>query len=685
MKYFFLFVFLLCTISLTFAQKKNSILFQNDQLDFRSEPTNINPEWAPFFHGVASGDPLADRVIIWTRVTPDEMNEAPIDVTWQIATDPMLENVVQSGTFTTNIDRDYTVKVDVTGLSSNTTYYYGFSALDKHSLTGRTKTTPVGVDSEHLKFGVVTCSNFQAGYFNSYQNLSKRNDIDAVVHLGDYIYEYPNAVFGDSTLIEDRPIEPQTELLSLEDYRTRYSTYRLDTNLIRLHQQHTFISVWDDHESANNSYVDGAQNHTEGVEGAWEDRKSIAKQVYFEWQPIREVPDQRVYRSISYGNIADLILLDTRLEGREEQLNDALDPALLDEDRTILGTEQREWLFNELSTSTAKWKIIGQQVLFAELNIGWAAFVDDMLDYYQYESLFLDTWDGYPAERTKILDYLETNAIDNVVILSGDAHISNALDITDNPNDLEFIDFPGFGEIPNYSENDTYDPTTGEGSVAVEFMTPSVTSSNFDEQFGAELAVVAQDQVNSEIEVFGGIVNLGNPNPHMKYANLVDHGYMLIDVKPDSVQANWYFNAIAVPDAPEVFDTAMYTLDGANRLNSASTESAPKAEQEEPAPLDPPGLTSVNELDVSNFALLGNYPNPFTETNTLHFSLAKANTVQVKLFKADGTFIADLLQDRLPAGTFSLQLDGTAFAAGQYYYWIKSGKEILTSKLILVK
>ena len=406
--------------------QNDAILFQNDRVNSRNNPTFFNPDWAPFFHGVASGDPLEDRVIIWTRVTPPEMDNNPVEVVWRIATDPMLEQIVQTGSVQTDAQRDYTVKVDVTGLSPGSTYYYGFTALEKHSLTGKTKTTPLVDEAIHLKFGIVSCSNFQAGYFNAYHRLADRNDLDAIIHLGDYIYEYADGVYGDPDLFEVRALEPASEIISLEEYRTRYSTYRLDTNLIRVHQQHPFITIWDDHETANDSYPGGAQNHDEAVEGPWNERKEAAKQAYFEWLPIRENTAPHIYRVIRYGNLMDLILLDTRLEGREQQLSDVTDPALQDPDRTLLGQLQKNWLLDQLKNSGATWKVIGQQVIFSEFNIGWASLLNPQLNYYQLESLFLDIWDGYPAERKLLLDSIVANNLDNIVILTGDFHTTMA-------------------------------------------------------------------------------------------------------------------------------------------------------------------------------------------------------------------------------------------------------------------
>ena len=277
----------------------------------------FNPSLFPFYHGVASGDPLQDRVIIWTRVTPNEDQDIP--VTWRVAEDVNMQQVVKSGTFQTNSGRDYTVKVDVSGLNAGQTYYYQFEALGKLSQIGRTKTAPQ-LDPSQLRFAVVSCANYQEGYFNVYRKISQRNDLDAVIHLGDYIYEYEEGGYGYSDDV-GRGHEPESELVSLDDYRVRHSYYKLDADLMDVHQQHPFICIWDDHEFANNAYKDGAENHQPNTEGDWEVRKGNAWKAYFEWMPIRENPvsPNRIYRKISYGNLLDLFMIDTRIEGREEQ------------------------------------------------------------------------------------------------------------------------------------------------------------------------------------------------------------------------------------------------------------------------------------------------------------------------------------------------------------------------------
>lgn len=684
MKKNWLYFLLALSSSVGISAQTNTKLLHNDRSVSRNTPTTIIPEWAPFYHGVASGDPLADRVIIWTRVTPEEMTTDPIEVNWKVATDILLENVVQEGTFVTTVDRDFTVKVDVAGLEAGTTYYYGFHALGKNSLTGKTKTTPSGDQSSHLKFGVISCSNYQAGYFNGYQRLARRNDLDAIIHLGDYIYEYADGVYGDSTLFEDRPLEPATEILSLEDYRTRYSLYRLDTNLIRAHQQHPFITIWDDHESANDSYADGAQNHNEATEGTWETRKAISKQVYFEWMPIRDNAEQAIYRTIHYGNLMDLILLDTRLEGREEQIEDITNPEINDPNRTLLGAAQKQWFFEQLSGSTAKWKVIGQQVIFSELHVGWASLAEPSVNYYQVESLFTDIWDGYPAERTEVITFIDTNEINNTVILTGDFHSTFAYDVVDMPVDVSFQTLPVVGEAPFYAPNANYNAVSGEGSIAVEFACPSITSANFDENTDLTTAQLFQSYINAPFAPFPGI-DLGTPNPHMKYVDLIQHGYFILDVKADSAQANWYYTPIDALSDMEMFGEAWYTFDGENHLRQALTESAPKVELDEPAPDDPPMLTGLKEITAPNFAILSLFPNPATDTSTLHYSLAEPALLQIGLYDTNGMQVREFLNDRMPAGVFSLRFETKHLTPGTYICRILANDKAYTAKLVVGK
>src|SRR5690606_13086236 len=231
-----------------------------------------------FLHGVASGDPTQSRVIIWTRVSlhlPPKMLKG----TWEVASDVAFKNIVRSGEFTTSNDRDYTVKVDVDKLSPDTWYYYRFKFRDTYSQIGRTRTMPKG-KSENIRVGVLSCQDYQNGYYNVLEDITRRNNVDIIFFLGDYIYEY-----GPHKRME-RPHEPKHEIITLNDYRVRYSQYRLDAQLSEIHRQFPFICVWDDHETADNSYSEGAHNHDPKKEGDYKERMAAARQVYFEWLPV---------------------------------------------------------------------------------------------------------------------------------------------------------------------------------------------------------------------------------------------------------------------------------------------------------------------------------------------------------------------------------------------------------------
>ncbi len=678
-------LFTLLPFLLTAQQQKASstTLIDHSRAFDRSGTSGFNPDWAPFYHGVASGDPLQDRVIIWTRVTPEDMNNDPIEVEWKVATDTELSNVVASGTFTTDENIDYTVKIDVTGLDAGTTYYYGFTALGAASLTGKTKTAPTGATVDHLKFGVVSCSNYQAGFFNAYHRLADRTDLDAIIHLGDYIYEYADGVYGDSSLFDELPLDPMEEIVTLEQYRARYSTYRLDTNLVRAHQQHPFIAVWDDHESANDAWTGGAENHDPDLgEGDWETRKSVSKTAYFEWMPIRENMDSSIYRTIRYGDLVDLIMIDTRLEGRDSQILDITAPELYSADRTLLGQDQFNWFTNELSQSTAKWKVIGNQVIFSELNVGWFAGVDPSTTFEATESLFLDIWDGYPAEREKILTLIEDEGIDNVVILTGDFHSSFAYDVTKEPVDLNFL-----GGFPFYQPSPTYDPTTGDGSVAVEFATPSISSANFDENTDFVTALTIQTLINipTGIQV-NDTINIGNPNPHMKYNQLIEHGYYILDITGDTAQADFFFSPIGEPSDDESFDASWFTVNAENHLQEADSPSAPKAVQDEPAPNDPPLVSNVEAIKTNpNLAILGVYPNPFDQQNTLHYALNKRSMVNITLLDAAGNVVKELVNQQIDRGVYSLTTDAADLANGIYVYRIEIDGNVMNRKVVVAK
>ena len=450
----------------------------------------------PFSHGIASGDPLADRVILWTRVQgPPE-----ITVGWEMGLDPDLRTLIRRGSMRSAQSRDWTVKVDVSGLSAGTTYYYRFEALGVRSPIGRTRTLPVG-PTESARLAFTSCANMPSGFFNVYARIAERDDLDAVLHLGDYLYEFGAGAYGDGSRF-GRAAVPAHELLSLGDYRARHAQYKTDPDLQRAHRQHPFIVVWDDHELANNAWKDGASNH-QPDEGSWAARRDAAVRAYFEWMPVREDPSSdanRIYRSFAIGDLAHLAMLDTRLVGRDQQPRfDDLE-AMSAPNRTLLGEAQASWLESELAASKAAgivWRVLGQQVLMGQNTPGG------------HEILNVDQWDGYRASRERLFDFVRSEGIDNLVVLTGDLHSSWALELTSDPWDRR-----------------RYDPETGRGALGVEFVTPSVTSPGPFRRFD-----VPQHRADEVVE----------QNPHQKWAEVDHHGYTVLTLTRSWAQADWYF------------------------------------------------------------------------------------------------------------------------------------------------
>lgn len=606
-----------------------------------------DPALKPFYHGVASGDPLADRVIIWTRITPDSLFTGnSLDVNWYIAQDTGMSQIVNQGTFTTDSSRDYTVKIDVTGLQAGTTYYYMFTHNGMNSLRGKTKTLPTGASVDRLKFAVVSCNNYEAGFFNGFSRIAERNDLDAVLHLGDYIYEYEAGSYGDSST---NRFHQNFETVTKDQYRARYSLYRLDPALRMAHQQHAFICIWDDHESANDSWQGGAQNHDPATEGNWNLRKDAPAEVYFEWIPIRDNATNTIYREFNYGDLLDLIMLDTRLEGREVQILDVTNPALYAPNRTMLGNTQYGWFTNALSQSAAKWKVVGNQVIFSQLQLGWAAQAVGQTPQ-QVESQFLDIWDGYPAERQSILTYMENNSIDNTIFVTGDFHSTFAFDVADT-----VVDEANFwAPVPNYN------PATGAGSKAVEFATPSITSANFDENTTPLLSAGFEMQINNPLPAPLGT----NPNPHMKFVDLDRHGYFILDIMEDSAVANYYYGDILQITSAEAFGNALKTIDGQNHLIPAS-ESGPKAVLDVPAPSSILSRTIRVEEELK-FNLFTLYPNPARAALNLQIGSLESQELSLEILDLSGRRVRKVRKEKLDAGIYEVQIPTANLAQGTY-------------------
>ena len=494
-------------------------------LAVRAEQAAPDPALRLFKHGVASGDPLTDRVMLWTRVTPPATRSAtgPIDVQWVMASDESLNQVVSRGTSPAAMERDFTVKVDAGNLLPGRTYYYAFTAGGERSPIGRTKTLPDR--SDRLRVASVSCANYPAGYFNVYRCLASRPDLDAVIHLGDYIYEFANGRYGDGSASGRVPL-PAGEASTLADYRGRYATYRSDIDLQEAHRLHPFIAVWDDHESANDAWSGGAPNHS-AAQGSWATRQAGAYRAYLEWMPIRESADPKIhlYRSFRFGDLVDLVMLDTR-GLRDEQANGTDAKKLADPSRSLLGATQEAWFFDELRASQragSRWRLIGQQILFTPLIIPGLPVANP------------DLWDGYAPARNRIFDFLAADKITNVAILTGDIHSSWAMDVARNP-------WTG------------YDPATGSGSVAVELVTPAISSPPFFaspdlRQRAAQLRPLAR---------------------HLKFLEGEHNGYTLIDVNRDRLQAEWYHVETVKQRGDQQSKAASFVCEhGSSRLSSA--------------------------------------------------------------------------------------------------------------------
>lgn len=537
-----------------------------------------NDAGAAFQHGVASGDPLADRVVLWTRVTPPADHDgSPIEVVWTIWTGVDRETVVATGNATANAERDFTVKVDPTGLDSATTYYYAFRAMEQNSILGRTRTAPADGDVTRLRFGVVSCSNFTGGYFNAYGRVADRDDLDAVIHLGDYLYEYGNGADrygpGEGELVGTRDHVPETEMVSLDDYRARHGHYKRDPDLMLAHQRHPFITTWDDHESTNNSHREGAENHEpdepdypneEGV--VWDDRRAASARAYDEWMPLRLGDPSEpidIYRTLAYGDLVDLIVMDTRLEGRDPEVGTTgativSGMEIDDPDRVMFSDDQRDLVFGAIANSDARWKVVCQQVILAQWNAGGLPDLSALAGQQDFPAFFLrdggnalnpDQWDGYTAERDRFFANIRDNEVENVVVLTGDVHTSWANELTQDPYNPA-----------------TYDPTGQnpliDNNLGVEFVTPSITSANFERLGpGADAAALATMA----------------DNPHVKYTDFASHGYLVLDLDADRAQADWFYvDTVLEPSTAESFGAGWQTPTGTQRLQQA--EVAPDGE-----------------------------------------------------------------------------------------------------------
>lgn len=523
----------------------------------------------PFAYGVAAGDPLPDRIIIWTRVTPSPDATpgsglgADAAITWQVSPRRDFTSLTASGTATVTVATDHTLKVDVTGLSPRTAYFYRFLLADgtASSRVGQMRTAPaVGSAVNSLRFGVTSCSNYEGGYFAAYRYLAQRTDLDFIIHLGDYIYEYVSGGYGPGPAI-GRVHDPVNEIVSLSDYRRRHAQHKLDPDLQLLHARYPFITTWDDHEVADNSYNGGAVNHQPATEGDFFVRRAFAYRAYIEWMPIR-LPDPsntptRIYRRFEFGSLADLSMLDLR-QYRDVQaangatLSDSQPPPareIDDPDRTITGRQQLDWIKGNLSTTSTRWKFVGNSVIIspvdfsstgatpAEVGLLGQLLGMPVVPGVPYNT---DQWDGYRDDRHELLTHVANHAIDNVVFLTGDIHSSWACDVPVDP-----AGYPG-----------------ASPSVAVEFVGTSVTADNLNEILG---------QPPRNATSIAAETAFKDTNRHVKLLEFDSHGYSVVDVTPERVQMDWFWLTERTdPNSGQRFGTSWLTRVGTNAIQPAS-------------------------------------------------------------------------------------------------------------------
>ena len=481
---------------------------------------------AMYAHGVASGDPHARSVILWTRVTPTAgsrpgSRKGPrVEVTWEVATDPRFRDVVRRGRTVTGAFRDHTVKVEADRLRPSSDYYYRFTCRGVRSPVGRTRTAPApGALVGRLRWGVVSCSNLQAGWFSAYRHLADRDDLDLILHLGDYLYEYAPGEYGyGNAEIDIRPHDPPREMVSLADYRRRHAQYKTDGDLRRLHARYPFVVTWDDHETTNDAWRHGAENHT-ADEGAFKRRKRRAQRAYDEWMPVRMGrtgsaglgDGRRLFRRLRFGQLAELTMLDLRSYRSLQSRTAVSDP-----DRTITGQQQMDFLKASLDERRAQWKLVGNPVMitpvvFPPLPAELTTRVNDVTGLLPDDGLpyNVDQWDGYTADRREVLQHIADEGVTNTVFLCGDIHSSWANDV---PLDAG-----------------SYPLQIGR-SVATEFVCTSVTSNNLDDITGSP-----EGTTSRAVEE-----GFKTSNRHVKFLDFDLHGYSVFEVTPRRAQMDYY-------------------------------------------------------------------------------------------------------------------------------------------------
>jgi len=467
--------------------------------------------------------------------------------------------IIQTGSLATDSTKDWTVKVDVKNLTQGTTYYYRFrDEQNRYSVIGRMKTAPSGNQSD-LKFAVTSCSSVFSGFFNAYRRIGARDDLNLVIHLGDCVYDF---IDGNEAVRVPSPYAQPPQ--NLAEWRDRHEYYLLDPDLRYVRQQHPFALLWDNHDMAFSD-------------------KNVPLQAFMEWTPMRQIDSadfKKIYRKLSYGDLADIFILDVMLY-RDVELIDS-------NEYSILGTEQYNWFLNELGASTAKWKIIGSQKMFSY----WGAQSLGAIIPTPGGVLNVATWDGYMLERKNVLDFIDANDIDNVIIITGDSHVSMAADLTRDPT----------------GTNGEYNPLTGEGALGVELLPTSISRGNFDELGLPQLLLDALYSLSAQ------------ENPHHLYEELVEHGYGIWHLQRDSAIAQIWYNDILQQTNNEELGAEYIVYDGVNHYKRPGQQ----------FPVDT--VSSVEKLPEGYF-ISQPYPNPAGDEVMIDFSFSTNEQLSVQIYQ----------------------------------------------------
>ncbi len=507
-----------------------------------------------FSHGIASGDPFTTSIMLWTRITPEEKGD--ISVIWEISKSEDFASITSKGEIKTGLVKDYTVKVEATGLKPGQWYFYRFRSKGAVSPIGRTRTLPDG-PTEEARFAIVSCANWQHGYFNVYDHIAreaKKNPFDALIHLGDYYYEY---AADPSPLLADRIHDPKNEIIALDDYRRRHAQYRSDPNLQDATAQMPMIAVWDDHETSNDSWKGGAENHNEG-EGNWADRKEAALRAYYEWMPLREpkLGSSRsdIYRAFEWGDLASLVCVETRLTARAEQivvenyLDEITAPGgadkfkkdrLYDPSREMFGADQQNFIidtFKESKQAGKPWRFLVNQVIMGRLlTPDFTPYIDEaslvkiekdwagvraFLTLSKYSlPVYPDSWDGYPVARENFYQALSNADVNDMVVLTGDAH--------------EFW----VNELKSENQDNKY---------GIELVTSSVSSQTL-------LAYLGDATADHNLL-------LTQSNADARYYNALVSGYLDLSVSRKNIKARMVGVSTVLSRDYEAFEAAAFTL-----------------------------------------------------------------------------------------------------------------------------